>query len=89
MNDGMTVNVTVSLADLREFALELIEESRRMGEATAQDADEEMSAADVRKRLGVSKGTLWRWEKGGYLVPAGRVGRKVIYRRSQIESLKN
>lgn len=36
--------------------------------------------------FGVSHTTLWKWQKSGYLVPV-KVGKRVYYRRTDIESL--
>lgn len=86
MNSGAQVNVTVSLMDLKEFALELIEEGKRMGTSTKKE-DVKLSAEEASKRLHVTKNTLWRWEKNGYLVPAGRIGNRPVYLQSQIDAM--
>lgn len=88
IESGSQVNVTVSVADLREFAMSLIEEARKMEAANAQAVDAELTASDVRRQLGVSAGTLWRWEREGYLVPCGRIGKRPIYRQSQLDAMK-
>lgn len=36
--------------------------------------------------FGVSHTTLWKWQKSGYLVPI-KVGKRIYYRRTDIESL--
>ena len=36
--------------------------------------------------MGVTKSTLWRWEKQGYLMPV-RFGRKVMYRKCDLEKI--
>ncbi len=41
----------------------------------------------VANRLHVSKSTLWRWDRTGYL-KAVRYGRAVWYRESDIEALE-
>lgn len=45
-----------------------------------------VSKKNVIIGLGVSHTTLWKWEQSGYLIPV-RVGKKVYYRRSDIEKL--
>ena len=41
----------------------------------------------VAKRLHVSKCTLWRWDRSGYL-PAVRIGHAIWYRLEDVEALK-
>ena len=41
---------------------------------------------EVATMIGVSKNTLWRWEKDGYLTPF-KIGRKVRYKQSDVTSL--
>ncbi|QVJ81948.1 MULTISPECIES: helix-turn-helix domain-containing protein [Prevotellaceae] len=45
-----------------------------------------VSKKSVITGLGVSHTTLWKWEQRGFLVPV-RVGKKIYYRRSDIEKL--
>lgn len=92
LNTGAAVNLTVSALDLKEFALALIDETRRM-EAAREKAerkkDREFSVDEVAALLGVTKSTLWRWEKEGYLVPRVRIGRHPRYLQSQIDEMKS
>lgn len=91
MNSGMQVNITVSVADLKEFALTLVDEVRAMdAEALAQAAKEDrtLTPHEAAKVLGVSENTLWRWEKTGYLVPHSRIGKRPVYLQSQIDALR-
>lgn len=41
---------------------------------------------EVMIGFNVSHTTLWKWQKSGYLVPA-KVGKRVYYKRADIESL--
>ena len=41
---------------------------------------------EVIDRYDVSKSTLWRWKKNGYLVP-DMLGRKAFYKLSEIEKV--
>lgn len=66
-------------------------EERSSMQATSQSLFPEsdnslISKKEVMNGLGVSHTTLWKWEQKGYLVPI-RVGKKVYYRRSDIEKL--
>ena len=44
------------------------------------------SADKVAEMLSVSKPTLWRWEKSGYLIPV-RIGGKVRYKMSDVKRI--
>lgn len=88
--EGANVYVTVSVADLREFFEEVAKdtaEKERAAEAE-RSADATMTQAQVCKFLGVSKTTLWRWEREKYLLPTGRMGRSPQYLKSDVERVK-
>lgn len=84
---GSKVAITVTPADLKEFALLLIDETLA---ARNQETDPEtyLTPDDVAIELGVSKNTLWRWDKIDYLSPV-KVGRKSLYRKSDIDFLRS
>lgn len=51
------------------------------------DRSEDMiTKKDVMDGFGVTHTTLWKWEKKGYLTPV-RVGKKVYYKRADLERL--
>ena len=60
------ISITVGISDLKEFGLSLIEEGRAMGRAERVQ-ETYLTPDEVAKMLGVSKSTLWRWNKNGYL----------------------
>lgn len=74
----------ISAADLerilRNFVNDLISEREEVKKETY------ISANQVSNLLGVSKSTLWRWEKENYLVPV-RVGNKLRYKESEVKQL--
>lgn len=78
------MQVVVSVTDLKEFALSLIDEAKNI---VPEKEDKELTAMETAKILGVSTNTLWRWERDGYLIPK-RVGKRPVYFQSQIDSLK-
>lgn len=87
ISNSANVTISVSPTELREFALELIEEvSNRKRKEAEKEADTYLTANEVADKFSVSKPTLWRWDKIGYLKPV-RVGRKPYYRRSDVEAL--
>lgn len=89
-NEGLKVMVTLSLNDLKELYKEVARASERKANEQAalskRHTPTTLTRVEVMKCLHVSPSTLWRWEKDGYLIPQ-RVGRKVYYRRADIERL--
>lgn len=86
ISDGSNnISITVGINDLKEFGLSLIEEGRAMGRAErAQETY--LTPDEVAKMLGVSKSTLWRWNKSGYLRNT-KCGRKPFYKKSDIDKI--
>ena len=75
---GQTVQVVVTPADLREFALAIVAELKQEND---QNDEKLYSPDEFAERHNVTRGTLWRWSKSGILHPV-KVGRKVYYRDS-------
>lgn len=88
LKEGANVNITVTPADLKEFALYIMAETRQEEAARKPKKERELTQKEVLERLHISPSTLWKWEKSNYLVPARRVGRRPLYLESQIENLK-
>lgn len=83
------VSITVSADDLRVFFAEVAQQVINQEKAAeAQHYDVTMTQKEVCDYLGVSKATLWRWEKIGYLIPSTRMGARPMYRKSVVEQLK-
>ena len=90
LNNGANVSITVSAEDLRTFFAEVAQQvinQEKAAEAAKNDV-EMLNQAQVCSYLGVSKATVWRWEKIGYLRPATRMGARPMYLKSEIEKLK-
>ena len=90
LTSGANVNVTISANDLREFLTEIskqVAEKEKAAQAAKNDV-EMLNQAQVCSYLGVSKATVWRWEKIGYLRPSTRMGSRPMYLKSEIEKLK-
>ena len=47
-----------------------------------------LTIEEAASRLGVSRSTLWRWDKDGYLKKIKR-GKKITYRLSEVERIIN
>mgnify|MGYP002627020877 CR=1 FL=1 len=82
------INLTVTAADLRDFATELISQTKAELEQTITDSKAEsyLSSEKVMEMLEISKTTLWRWKQRGYLVPV-RVGGNERYKLSDIKKI--
>lgn len=76
------VCVSISVADLNEFLLQVINDKM---EAQRQEEKEAYLTRDEASSMlgGAALSTLWRWEKNGYLTPV-RMGSKVRYRKSDV-----
>ena len=86
IESGSNALFVVSGGDLQEFALALISEAQKSKESEKK-AEVFLSADEAVKELKVTRPTLWRWCKIGYLQPV-KVGRKCLYRLSDINSLR-
>lgn len=77
---GQNVQLVVSVADLKEFALVLISEAQH---TDVQQSEHLYTPTEFAERLRVDKSTLWRWCKAGILKPT-RIGSKVFYKESDL-----
>ena len=90
LNSDDNVCFTISAKELRMFLQEIVrQEIDKDKETEAAKNDVEMlNQAQVCSYLGVSKATVWRWEKIGYLRPSTRMGSRPMYNKTDIEALK-
>lgn len=84
LKEGKVI-LAVSAADLKEFGLELIAMAKESNEK--EEDNELLTIKECCEILNVTKGTLWRWNKSGYLQSV-KIGRSPYYRKSDIETLK-
>lgn len=70
---------------IKEVVLETIDEHQRAQEPTTTECAE-VTPEKVMELLNISRTTLWRWAREGYLVPV-KVGRKTLYRQSDIDTI--
>ena len=82
IDSNPNVQLVISAADLKEFALELLAER----EKSSTKSDKYLTIAETSEKYGVSQSTLWRWSKMGYL-PKHKLGGKSFYRVSDILKL--
>lgn len=85
INTDANISVVVSVADLKEFALCVVTEAMAAKEAEKKE-EKYLTPDDVADMVGVSKNTLWRWEKEKYLISI-KVGRKSRYKLSDVKSI--
>jgi hypothetical protein len=85
MKSESNIQVVVSIADLKEFALAIVDEVSASDSRKKED-DQLISRKDAKKMLNVDYSTLWTWAKSGYLVPI-KVGGKVFYKKSDVNRL--
>ena len=80
--------MTVTASDLRDFAAQLISETKEQLEQQISDSKGEtyLSSEKVMEMMEISKTTLWRWKQRGYLVPV-RIGGNDRYRLSDIQKI--
>lgn len=85
MKSESNIQVVVSIADLKEFALAIVDEVSASDSRKKED-DQLISRKGAKKMLNVDYSTLWTWAKSGYLVPI-KVGGKVFYKKSDVNRL--
>lgn len=90
LNSNATVNITVSLDDLRTYSKELIQNTKNELEeiVNAELSEVHQTPKYVSEYLGVCIETLWRWAKRGYLVPI-QVGGRRLYKMSEVKAILN
>lgn len=87
INDFSGVKFEISGADLKEFALTIIELAKTE-QAERKQAEGTMSQRDAAKYLGKSVTTLIRWAKTGYIKPCSYVGNSPQYSIEQLKKIK-
>lgn len=80
------VQLVVSLADLKELWAEWQDERQKSLNEAKKEEVATLTPDQVAARLNVTKVTLWRWQRLGYLTPV-KVGRKTLYRQCDIINL--
>ena len=84
INTNPNIQLVVTAADLKEFALELLAER----EKSSNQSDKYLTIPETAEKYGVSQSTLYRWSRLGYL-PKHKLGGKSFYRESDILKLLN
>ena len=90
LNNGANVSITVSADDLRVFLAEVAQQvinQEKAAQAAGNDV-KMLNLSQVCSYLGVSKATVWRWGKIGYLKPSTRMGSRPMYLKTDVEYIK-
>lgn len=88
VTDGASITVSVTLSDLKEFARTVIKETMLVKQQT-DVRDELMTLDEAARYLHVTKCTLWRWRKGGYLHPSSKIGTRLMYKKTDLDEILN
>lgn len=89
IKNGTNTLIVVAPLDLKEAFLQW--EKERKNEPISQNPiptlpENYITAEKAAKKLGVTKTTLWRWAKTGYL-KKNKVGNKILYKESDVLKL--
>ncbi len=73
---------------LRKIVADTVRQVMNQAKAEAEATKEmaTLTREEVAELLNVTKPTLWRWEKAGYLIPK-KIGKRVLYLRSEVEEM--
>ena len=85
MLQGTNTLLVLNKNDLQELVFLLLDDWQK--KQSKQEKEEKfLSREEVCDLLNVTKPTLWRWAKRGYLVPV-KVGNRPVYKKSDIDKL--
>lgn len=89
IKNGTNTLIVVAPLDLKEAFLQW--EKERKNEPISQNPiltlpENYITAEKAAKKLGVTKTTLWRWAKTGYL-KKNKIGNKILYKESDVLKL--
>lgn len=85
---GTNIMIYVTPTDLKEFALAVVEELRATEAQQGQmeeETDELLTQTQAAEYLGVSKPTIWRWQKEKYLEPTSHIGKRPMYSKAALD----
>lgn len=87
MESEKNKKVTITFG-VKEIAKQVLSEIQEQGIYTKTTADDLVPDKQARQIVSVTRNTLYRWEKIGYLTPV-RIGAKRMYRISDLEAILN
>lgn len=86
LNSDANISITIKANDLKEFFNSMVDE--KFQSEKSNQSEKHWSVDETCANLNVVRSTLWTWEKKGYLMPV-RVGKKLMYKQSDIDKLMN
>ena len=83
------IQLVIGANDLKDLAQQIIAQVRDefVSEEERKNQNTYLTNEAACEMLGKSRGTLWRWEKAGYLTPV-KVGKTLKYRLSDVLKIK-
>ena len=87
IESGVTgLTLTLTLEDLKIFATDIVEQAKAKLLPVMVSASHEalLSKKEVMEKFSVCPGTLWNWERNGYLIPV-KMNRKIYYRQADVD----
>lgn len=87
LENWRTATIAVTPEDLEKFAIYVIAKAKEERQQE-QQLKEYMLPDEVAELFGITRNSLWRWDKQNYLKPV-RCGRRLHYKRSEVMSLFN
>lgn len=93
LNTSSETNITITAGDLKEFAITLASDTRKIAREEwlelLDEIDKTYTVNEVCDILKVTKVTLYRWNKDGKLIPI-KAGKRVSYTAASIKDfIKN
>ena len=85
-NEKVNVSIPMTLEGLKAFANSIADEIIGRYPSTKEKEEELRTVEQTMEVLKVSRTTLWKWERKGFLVPV-KLGRQVRYRTSDINQI--
>ena len=87
ITEGTNIQLVVNYNDLKELCFDLVKEAfDQQKKLKEQENDGLLDSKQVMKLLKVKIGTLWRWNKSGYL-PYEKVGGRNQWYREDVEEI--
>ena len=83
ITESTSVSITMTEAQLEAYSINLIKRVLDQRNEKVNNEEIYLTRDEVSLKLGVSKPTLWKWDKQDYLKPV-RIGVKVLYKQSDI-----
>ena len=84
ITDGTNVQLVVNYNDLKELCFDLVKEAfNQQKKLKEQENDGLLDSKQVMELLNVKYGTLWRWNRSGYLTFI-KIGSRSYWKREDV-----